>query len=58
MEEAKWDEANVEKVRLEEKQRANRRKREIEAEQATSEGTLTKPNKCFHSKVHLDEDSN
>lgn len=37
MEEAKWDDANVEKVRLEEKQRANRRKRELEAEQAASE---------------------
>lgn len=40
MEEAKWDDANVEKVRLEEKQRANRRKREAEAEQAASEGNV------------------
>lgn len=38
MEEAKWDDANVEKVRLEEKQRANRRKRETDAEQAATEG--------------------
>jgi len=38
MEEGKWDEANVEKVRLEEKQRATRRQREIEAELAQQEG--------------------
>jgi len=38
MEEGKWDEANTEKVRLEEKQRATRRQREIEAELAQQEG--------------------
>ncbi|XP_043239908.1 oxysterol-binding protein 1-like isoform X2 [Amphibalanus amphitrite] len=38
MEEGKWDEANDEKVRLEEKQRAVRRKREAEAEAAAEEG--------------------
>jgi len=38
MENGKWDEANTEKLRLEEKQRAMRRKREAEAEQAMTEG--------------------
>merc|ERR1712051_1068940 len=38
MEECEWDLANTEKVRLEEKQRAVRRKRETEAEQAALAG--------------------
>ena len=38
MEQGEWDSANTEKVRLEEKQRAVRRKRETEAEQATLAG--------------------
>ncbi|XP_063596730.1 oxysterol-binding protein 1-like isoform X7 [Penaeus indicus] len=38
MEEGMWDEANAEKLRLEEKQRATRRRREAEAEQAATEG--------------------
>lgn len=38
MEEGRWDEANAEKVRLEEKQRAVRRRRETEAEMAAGEG--------------------
>lgn len=38
MENGQWDEANEEKVRLEEKQRAVRRKREAEAEKAAAEG--------------------
>ncbi len=38
MEEGKWDEANDEKLRLEEKQRAARRQRELEAEMAVQEG--------------------
>lgn len=38
MEEGRWDEANTEKLRLEEKQRATRRRREAEAEQAAAEG--------------------
>lgn len=38
MEEGRWDEANKEKIRLEEKQRAVRRQREAEAEQAAAEG--------------------
>lgn len=40
MEEGKWDEANSEKLRLEEKQRAARRSREAEAEVAASQGKL------------------
>uniref|UniRef100_A0A646QFV7 Oxysterol-binding protein n=1 Tax=Hemiscolopendra marginata TaxID=943146 RepID=A0A646QFV7_9MYRI len=38
MENAAWDEANKEKVRLEEKQRLVRRRREQEAERAAAEG--------------------
>jgi len=38
MENAEWDLANQEKVRLEEKQRAARRKKEQEAEQSAGEG--------------------
>ncbi|XP_029159626.1 oxysterol-binding protein 1 isoform X3 [Nylanderia fulva] len=38
MEDGRWDEANAEKLRLEEKQRANRRAREHEAEKATAQG--------------------
>lgn len=38
MEEGQWDEANQVKVLLEDKQRAVRRKREEEAEQAAAEG--------------------
>ncbi|KAM4707860.1 oxysterol-binding protein 2 isoform 2-T2 [Discoglossus pictus] len=39
MENGKWDEANAEKHRLEEKQRAVRRRREAEAVEALEEGT-------------------
>ncbi|CAK9800530.1 Oxysterol-binding protein 1 [Anthophora quadrimaculata] len=38
MENGQWDEANAEKLRLEEKQRAARRAREHEAEKAASQG--------------------
>jgi hypothetical protein len=38
MENGKWDEANAEKVRLEEKQRAARRIRDAEAEKAAADG--------------------
>ncbi|XP_014606256.1 PREDICTED: oxysterol-binding protein 1 isoform X1 [Polistes canadensis] len=38
MEDGQWDEANAEKLRLEEKQRAARRNREHEAEEAASQG--------------------
>lgn len=38
MEEGKWDDANIVKNKLEEKQRATRRKREEEAETRATEG--------------------
>lgn len=38
MEDGNWNEANAEKLRLEEKQRASRRRKEAEAEQAAAEG--------------------
>lgn len=38
MEDGRWDEANAEKLRLEEKQRAARRAREHDVEKATSQG--------------------
>lgn len=44
MEEGMWDDANAEKLRLEEKQRATRRRREAEAEQAAAEGKQGKRN--------------
>lgn len=40
MENGHWVEANAEKIRLEEKQRTERRAREAEAEEATSQGEL------------------
>lgn len=39
MENGRWDEANAEKLRLEEKQRAVRRAREHDAEKAAAQGT-------------------
>lgn len=38
MEVGEWDMANTEKVRLEEKQRAARKEREVEAEQLAAQG--------------------
>jgi len=38
MEQGNWDESNKEKLRLEDKQRTERRRREAEAEQAAAEG--------------------
>jgi hypothetical protein len=38
MENGKWNEANVEKLRLEEKQRSARRMRDAEVEKAAAEG--------------------
>lgn len=38
MEDGRWDEANAEKLRLEEKQRAVRRAREHDSEKATAQG--------------------
>lgn len=43
MENGKWDEANMEKQRLEEKQRAVRRHREVEAAGALAEGSGKPP---------------
>ncbi|XP_050458461.1 oxysterol-binding protein 1 isoform X1 [Cataglyphis hispanica] len=43
MEEGRWDEANAEKLRLEEKQRASRRAREHEAENAAAQGLPYEP---------------
>ena len=40
MENTLWDEANVEKQRLEEKQRTKRRKREADAAEAQAEGKV------------------
>ncbi|XP_011333260.1 oxysterol-binding protein 1 isoform X2 [Ooceraea biroi] len=40
MEDGRWDEANAEKLRLEEKQRAARRAREHDAEKAAAQGLL------------------
>ena len=50
MEEGKWDEANDEKLRLEEKQRAARRQRELEAELAIQEGLSQIMKLNFHNK--------
>lgn len=38
MEDGRWDEANAEKLRLEEKQRASRRAREHDSEKAAAQG--------------------
>ncbi|OWR53752.1 Oxysterol-binding protein 1 [Danaus plexippus plexippus] len=43
MEEGLWDEANAEKLRLEEKQRAVRRQLEAEAEEAAAGGVGPRP---------------
>lgn len=40
MENGNWDEANEQKVRLEEKQRAARRARDAEAEEAAKRGRV------------------
>ena len=56
MEEGRWDEANVEKVRLEEKQRATRREKEVEAELAQQEGrefTPPQPTWFRYSTINL-----
>lgn len=49
MEEGRWDEANSEKQRLEEKQRAVRRRREAEASDALDDGM-----KCRTGRVMSD----
>lgn len=57
MEDGKWDEANREKLRLEEKQRATRRRREAEAEQATAEGRDYPPYSPLWFVKETDEDT-
>lgn len=49
MENGLWDEANIEKVRLEEKQRAARKVREAEAEKAAAEGIEIQKKLCSWS---------
>lgn len=51
MEEGRWDEANGEKQRLEEKQRSVRREREREAASQRASGRLEegKRGNCWHS---------
>lgn len=48
MENGLWDEANAEKLRLEEKQRTVRRAREHEAEKAAAQGEDLWPNFNYH----------
>jgi len=55
MEEGRWDEANTEKVRLEEKQRAVRRKREEESQLALQEGREYEGYQPTWFKTHPDE---
>ena len=56
MEEGRWDEANSEKQRLEEKQRAVRRRREAEASDALDDGMKLKTQVwCLISKEMLRE---
>ena len=57
MEEGQWDEANTEKVRLEEKQRAVRRKREAEAEQAAVDGVAAEGHQPTWFKKEVDEEN-
>lgn len=52
MEEGRWDEANREKLRLEEKQRAVRREREADAEKAAAEGKFILLHKLVGSSPH------
>ena len=55
MENGSWEEANKEKVRLEEKQRAVRRRRELEAEKASTEGRTYEGHKPVWFKKENDE---
>lgn len=52
MEDGRWDEANAEKLRLEEKQRAARRAREHDAEKAAAQGiNLLSPLIPLHREI-------
>ncbi|XP_019871821.2 oxysterol-binding protein 1 isoform X2 [Aethina tumida] len=57
MEEGLWNEANEEKVRIEEKQRAVRRAREAAAEEAAAEGTPFEPYKPVWFEQQRDEET-
>ncbi|KAJ8956395.1 hypothetical protein NQ318_015133 [Aromia moschata] len=57
MEEGKWDMANKEKLRLEEKQRAVRRQREAEAESAAAEGRPYEPYRPLWFEQMKEDDS-
>uniref|UniRef100_V5G398 Oxysterol-binding protein 1 n=1 Tax=Anoplophora glabripennis TaxID=217634 RepID=V5G398_ANOGL len=57
MEEGKWDDANKEKIRLEEKQRAVRRLREAEAEQAAAEDRPYQPYRPLWFEQTKEDDS-
>nr|XP_022904698.1 oxysterol-binding protein 1 isoform X1 [Onthophagus taurus] len=57
MEEQDWDKANQEKVRLEEKQRAVRRKREADAEKAQQSGIPVEPYEPIWFRQVKDEDT-
>ncbi|XP_060533104.1 oxysterol-binding protein 1 isoform X2 [Cylas formicarius] len=58
MENGRWDEANKEKLRIEEKQRSVRRRREADAERAAAEGRPYEPYKplWFEQKTEGDSD--
>lgn len=51
MEDGLWDQANKEKLRLEEKQRATRRQRESEAEQAASDGSYFDDDTTYRTTI-------
>ncbi|XP_055847103.1 oxysterol-binding protein 1 isoform X2 [Episyrphus balteatus] len=59
MEEGRWEESNVEKMRLEEKQRIKRRARESDAESAASQGRPYPPYEpCWFVKQQEDDSEN
>merc|ERR1711872_45618 len=58
MENGEWDEANTEKVRLEDKQRAARRQREVDMELALQEGREAQPYTPTWYKQEVDEYNN
>lgn len=57
MEDGKWDQANLEKVRLEEKQRAVRRQREAQVEKAASDGSEITPYEPIWFKQMKDDET-
>lgn len=57
MEAGRWDEANQEKLRLEEKQRAERRRREAEAEESARQGRPYPPYEPLWFDKRKEDDS-